>query len=629
MASHYVREGSLGTASGSSYANARSIYDIETWCTSVAPGDSLLFHPLDDFLMPGHGNSPLFRIQLAGTKTAPITLRGALPDGGFAKWHVRGERMRTWNRSHRGSMQGKGLFDIDGDYINILDLEAHHMSWVFRSVGSGTARSGWNMNRCKFEQVTRVLETKTGSDGAGLKYSTFRDIDVRGHSKSVFKIQGDSHYVWIIGLDADSQFQDGDNFAAGVQFDGDAHHGYVQRSTFRNIRDTLDDYWNGDGVSAEGSNDYIEVDGCTFLNITDGGVDTKAPHTTIKNSKFYKCKKSVRNWGPTTTIDNIRSFEPTQPGGNGEACHIWHHNNTGPVVAKNSLFVNKETTAEVLISDGEDLTTPTNGRLENWRVVQRADAPYFGTGPMPTADARTTRKVLDPVPDYGPLIVGPTPSLANNGTATTTPFTLTKPTDVASVGANDLAVNDVLLCAVLTNGTGGPTGLTGFISQGSSFVGGGSELQLFFYTKVVTGNEAASYTISHATAGRRMEAVMIPVRGVDVSNLFSAMVFSNTGGSSSSVFTTHNTPALPLTTSESLIFHFLGLRANTTAQPPASTNGSTVTEIVEYGSTGGLTIEIATETWADGLKTLAAKPRTSAVATRSTSVSVALRPLPA
>jgi hypothetical protein len=185
--------------------------------------------------------------------------------------------MKVWDTAGRTNRQGKGLFDLDADFVNIQDLDAHHMSWVFRSVGSGVARQGINLSRCSFEQISRVFETKNGSSNAGIKYSTFRDIVVRGHSKSVFKIQQDSHYVWIIGIDADSQFQDGDNFSGGVNFDEDAHHLYVWNSTFRNIKDSSSDYWNGDGVSAESTNAYVEVDGCVFENITDGGVDSKAP----------------------------------------------------------------------------------------------------------------------------------------------------------------------------------------------------------------------------------------------------------------------------------------------------------------------------------------------------------------
>lgn len=66
----WVREGSLGTGSGSSFANAKSFYDIETWAPAVVPGTEILFHHLDDFHVPGHGNSPYFRVTLNGAKTA-------------------------------------------------------------------------------------------------------------------------------------------------------------------------------------------------------------------------------------------------------------------------------------------------------------------------------------------------------------------------------------------------------------------------------------------------------------------------------------------------------------------------------------------------------------------------------
>lgn len=442
----------------------------------------------------------------------------------------------------------------------------------------------------------------------------------QGHSKSLFKIQQTSHYVWLIDIDGDSQLQDGDNFSAGIQFDEDAHHCYVWGSTFRNIRDTLDDYWNGDGVSAESTNDSIEVDGCYFENITDGGADSKAPNTVIRNSTFRGCKKSVRSWSPSLEIDNIKSFEPVRLGGTGDACHIWHSDSGGPVVAKNSLFVSVEQKVPVMITDGAG----SAGHLQNCRVIQRADSPYLSavsSGTTPTADSQTTRKLVDPVPDYGSVTVG-TPTMANNGTATTTAFTLDKANDVA--GTDDLAADDVLLCVVLVLGSGNMSGLTGFANELEVFLGNGNDSKLYLWTKKVVGDEPSSYTLSHATSGRRMAAVMIPLRGADVSSIIAAIASATTGGSSATTTTTHNSPALTQTTKESKVFHILGLRAQTSA-----TVAAPPTELVDYASTGGLTIEIATEDWTGGLDTIPARTRTSAIATRSISISAAIRPLPA
>jgi hypothetical protein len=441
----------------------------------------------------------------------------------------------------------------------------------------------------------------------------------------VFKIQQDSRYVWIIGVDADAQFQDGDNFSSGVQFDEDAHHGYVWNSSFRNIRDTLDDYWNGDGVSAETSNAYVEVDGCTFENITEGGVDSKAPNTTVKRSLFVRCKKSVRSWSPSMVIDDIRSYEPKLWGGTGDRCHIWHQDAAGPVIAKNSLFVNVEEKSEVIVTDGDNGHTGSTGQLQNCRIIQRADATYMRAtagGVLATADARTTRKLVDPVPDYGNITVG-TPTSANNGDGTTTPFTLNKPTTVATPG--DLVAGDTLLFVVFVLGTGNISGMTGFTEQLNVFLGSGNDNKLYLLTRVVDGTEPASYTLSHATSGRKMSAVMIPLRGVDNSSILGVINSTTTGGSSATTTTTHVGPTLSMTTSKAKVLHCIGLRANTSVTPDGAT-----TELIDYPTAGGaMTIEIATEDWTGGIATIAARTRTSANATRSISISAAIRPLPA
>jgi hypothetical protein len=610
----WVREGSLGTGSGSSFGNAKSVYDIETWAPTVAPGTEILFHHLDDFHMPGHGNSPFFRVTLNGTKIAPIILRGALPDGSPAPWRARGDRMRVWDRNLRSVQQGKGLFDLDADYVTIQGLQAHHMSWVFRAVGGVGDREGIVMERCHFEQITRILETKNGSDAGGLKYSYFRHITARGHSKALFKIQQTSHYVWLIDIDGDSQFQDGDNFSAGVQFDEDAHHCYVWGSTFRNVRDTLDDYWNGDGVSAESTNDSIEVDGCRFENITDGGVDSKAPNTKIKNSTFIGCKKSVRSWSPSLEIDNIKSFEPVRLGGTGEACHIWHQDGAGPVVAKNSLFVNKTTSVPVLIADADNGNTGSTGRLENCRVIQRADSPYLSTtngGVTPTADARTTRKLIDPVSAYGSITLGAF-TTADNGTASTNPVTIAKP--ACSVG-------DLLICQFFMRGAGNISGLSGWTPFSSNFISASGNNKQWIHYKVVDGTEPSSWTISPQFSASVAAAAILVCQGVDPTSPIAASSQANGGAGVS----THATAAFTSPISKTQILHLFGFHSLVTTTPDAATS-----EVYDYQNTpGAAAIEAATEEFTTFLGTIPSRTATTSANSIWVVDSLALRPLPA
>jgi hypothetical protein len=324
-------------------------------------------------------------------------------------------------------------------------------------------------------------------------------------------------------------------------------------------------------------------------------------------------------------IDDIRSYEPKLWGGTGDRCHIWHQDSAGPVVAKNSLFVNIEEKSQVIVTDGDNGHTGSTGQLQNCRIIQRADATYMTTtngGTTASADARTTRKLIDPVPDYGTITVG-TPTSANNGDGTTTPFTLNKPTTV--VGAGDLTAGDTLLCIAFVLGTGNMSGLTGFTLALDVFLGAGNDNKLHFWTKAVDGTEPASYTITHATSGRKMSAVMIPLRGVDNSSIVAAINSATTGGTNTTTTTTHVGPTLSMATSKAKVLHCMGLRANTSVTPDAAT-----TELIDNASAGGaMTIEIATEDWTGGIATLAARTRTSAVATRSLSISAAIRPLPA
>jgi hypothetical protein len=80
-----------------------------------------------------------------------------------------------------------------------------------------------------------------------------------------------------------------------------------------------------------------------------------------------------------------------------------------PLVVRNSLFVNRDTRAAVAIASGDHGQTGSTVRLENCRIVQRADAAFMSAvagGVTPTADARTTRKLIDPEPAYGSITLG-------------------------------------------------------------------------------------------------------------------------------------------------------------------------------------------------------------------------------
>jgi hypothetical protein len=83
------------------------------------------------------------------------------------------------------------------------------------------------------------------------------------------------------------------------------------------------DYWNCDGLIAEGSVTKLRVDNVEAYGCTDGGLDIKAPDAVLTNCVARENKRNFRLWHSGIELVECEGYRPVHPGGTGGAAQIW------------------------------------------------------------------------------------------------------------------------------------------------------------------------------------------------------------------------------------------------------------------------------------------------------------------
>jgi hypothetical protein len=140
---------------------------------------------------------------------------------------------------------------------------------------------------------------------------------VRGFSKGAIRLQYDTHNVVLEDIIGDSERQDRDNFAEGIALEGTVHDVLLRRVTMRNSQDTLHEYWNGDGFTAEKDTYRIRFEDTMASGNTDGGYDLKSNETMLLRAVAEDNKHNFKLWGKDVTIDSCIGRGPHRRGGTG------------------------------------------------------------------------------------------------------------------------------------------------------------------------------------------------------------------------------------------------------------------------------------------------------------------------
>ena len=329
-----------GKGDGSSWDNAESILDLNKVIQRSKPGDEIwIAGDRGTYDMRGQE----IKIDSGGDGSAPIYIRGvASRQGGNDEPLFVGDRAKDWQP---GKADGRELFRLlrGADHLHFSNLDFSHFgNGVFKFGGDIT---GVTLHDMEVENVRRFVENDVsgGAKTASVNDLTIRDIDILGFSKSAIRLRYDSNNILIEDVYGDSQGQDGDNFAMGIQLSGTVHDVVHRDVTMKNAtqRGSSSDYWNGDGFVTDWGTYNITYEDTFASGNTDGGYDLKSSNTTLIRARAADNKRNFRIWRDATLID-IKSDEPYSRGGAGTTAHIHVLGDEGNATIESGIFSGDE-----------------------------------------------------------------------------------------------------------------------------------------------------------------------------------------------------------------------------------------------------------------------------------------------
>ena len=350
---HYIKPG--GRGDGSSWERAASLRDLDKLIEQSSGGDEI-------WLAGDRGNynigSQSITIDSGSRGDKPIYIRGvASRSGGESRPMIVGDRAENWSK---GKRNGNEVFRLLNGANNL-----HFSDIDFKNVGNGAFRLGGDLKGITLEDmnatnVRRFVENDDAGDAktASVTDLTIRDINVWGFSKSAIHLKYNTNNVLIEDVFADSQRQDGDEFAMGVQLEGSVHDVVHRRVTMNNAtqKKGRNDYWNGDGFVTDWGTYNITYEDTFAAGSTDGGYDLKSRDTLLIRAHAADNKRNFRIWRNATMFDVV-SDEPVRRGGGGTKAHV-HVLEEGNLTIKGGTFSGNDN-VENIIFDLDD-----RGRLK-------------------------------------------------------------------------------------------------------------------------------------------------------------------------------------------------------------------------------------------------------------------------
>lgn len=306
----------VGTGTSTSWADAAPLNTLPEILATATPGTQVwLLADAGPYLDPA-----TLLIRHGGSEEAPVVVRGVSRDGDPRRAEIVGARIEPYDPA---GTPGLEVFRLLGGADHLIFQEL-----AFRNVGNGAFRIGSDITDLTIRQSTgtnvrRFIEN-TVSDGAttatvtGL---TVTNVDVTGFSRGMARLRYDSNHIVFDGVTGDSQGQDGDPFAMGIQFADTVHDVDVRNTTMLNSISTQGKYWNGDGFATEEETYDIRFIDTYSAGNTDAGYDLKSRSTVLVDAVAADSKRNFRFWGEIT-VDGCRATDPRQRGGSGTQAQI-------------------------------------------------------------------------------------------------------------------------------------------------------------------------------------------------------------------------------------------------------------------------------------------------------------------
>lgn len=313
-ADFFVAPRAQGAGTGLSAADAADIHKLNELVATASPGGVIeLVGDAGPYLV-----SRTINLTAGGTSGHPVTVRGSL-EGPRAE--LRGDRANPYSAL---SEPGQPLFRLAAGADHLVFTNLH-----CADVGNGCFYVAAPITDLVVSDVTATNVRRFFENGAGGGQSdativglTISNVEVSGFSKGAIRLAYNTHDVTITDVVGDSMQHDGDNFAIGVHLVDTVHDVVIERVTMDNARDTLHEYWNGDGFAAEsGVYNLLLIDTSASSN-TDAGYDIKASFVRMVNSTASDNKRNFRLSGNNVVVDGCLGTSPNLRGGTGTQAQV-------------------------------------------------------------------------------------------------------------------------------------------------------------------------------------------------------------------------------------------------------------------------------------------------------------------
>lgn len=362
----YVSPKGEGNRSGAGWDTAASLQELTGLLRRAGPGTQVWLRGDQGDYSTGKPIS----ITAAGSQESPIVIKGVDAKGGAgATPMLVGSRSDPWTPTGE---QGKEVFTLTRGSGHV-----HFENLDFRNQGNGCFRLGADLadvsiSRVRAGNVRRFLENFAAGDetSATVTGLVVRDVQVRGYSRAFARIQYDSSGLLFEDVLGDSQGQDGDPFAQGVELGDTVHDAVFRRASMNGSVDTTNDYWNGDGFSAENKTHDITFEDSSAAGNTDAGFDIKSQSATLTRVTATDNKRNYRFWGGIT-VSGCTGADPRKRGGSGTQDQV-HATMGAKVTMTGCTFTDSSPDTTVfdvdgtasLVVDGARVRHAAAGRLE-------------------------------------------------------------------------------------------------------------------------------------------------------------------------------------------------------------------------------------------------------------------------
>ena len=310
----FVAPMARGTGSGLSAADAAGIHQLNELIASAQPDDVIeLVTDAGPYLI-----SQSINLTAGGTSGHPITIRG--PING-PRPELRGDRANPYDPAGE---PGKPLFRLanGADHLVFGNLHCTRMGNGCFYVAAPIA--DLVIANVSASNVRRFFENGAGEGQANATIVglTISNVEVSGFSKGAIRLGYDTHSVRITDVVGDSMQNDGDNFAIGVHLGDTVHDVIIERVRMDNARDTLHEYWNGDGFVAEAGVYDLQLIDTSASGNTDAGYDIKASDVQLVNAAAHDNKRNFRLWGQNMVLQECIGTDPELRGGSGTQAQV-------------------------------------------------------------------------------------------------------------------------------------------------------------------------------------------------------------------------------------------------------------------------------------------------------------------